>query len=59
VFLTHEELSHIINARRQTVTLTLSRFTEIGLVRQFKRRIVIVDPSGLARLVPDGVEFRH
>jgi CRP-like cAMP-binding protein len=59
VFLTHEELSHIVNARRQTVTLALGRFAEAGLVRQVKRRILIADPDGLRRLLPDGMELRE
>jgi CRP-like cAMP-binding protein len=59
VFLTHEELSHIVNARRPTVTQALSRFAEAGLIRQVKRRILIADPAGLARLLPDGMEFRQ
>lgn len=58
VFLTHEELSHIINSRRQTVTLALRRLAEAGLIRQVKRRILITDPAGLVRMLPDGMEFR-
>jgi CRP-like cAMP-binding protein len=58
VSLTHEEMSQIINARRQTVTMALGRFAEAGLIRQIKRRILIADPAGLLRLLPDGIEFR-
>ena len=58
MFLTHEELSHIVNARRPTVTAALNGFAEAGLIRQVKRRILIADPAGLARLLPDGMEFR-
>lgn len=56
VYLTHEELSHIVNARRQTVTLAVNRFAEAGLVKQIKRKLMIVDPEGLARVVALGVQ---
>ena len=59
MFLTHEELSHIVNARRQTVTLALGRFADAGLIRQVKRRILIADPDGLRRLLPDRIELRE
>lgn len=56
VCLTHEELSHIVNARRQTVTLALNRFAEAGLVRQIKRKLIIADPDGLARVLALGLQ---
>lgn len=49
--LTHEDLSNMINARRQTVTTTLSRFAQEGLIARCGRRIVILDPRGLRRLL--------
>jgi CRP-like cAMP-binding protein len=52
VALTHEELAHLINTRRQTVTAILSRFAEAGLITKEGRRILIADPRSLAALLP-------
>jgi len=45
--LTHEELSQMINARRQTVTSALSRFAEEGLVAGSNRMVRVLDRDGL------------
>lgn len=50
--LSHEELANIVAARRPTVTQTLRDFAVAGFVRLERRRIVVLDPVGLARLLP-------
>jgi CRP-like cAMP-binding protein len=57
VALSHEDLAHIINARRQTVTATLNRFATAGLIRCANRRIHVLDRHGLARLAPGPAGF--
>ncbi|MDA8049499.1 MAG: Crp/Fnr family transcriptional regulator [Rhodospirillales bacterium] len=53
IALTHEELAHLINARRPTVTAALARFAQAGLIRKDARRIEVCDPKGLLSLLPD------
>jgi len=50
IFLTHEELAQMINTRRQTVTSTLRRFAEMGLIKRSARSIDVISPTGLAKL---------
>src|SRR3569623_668320 len=42
IFLTHEELAQMINTRRQTVTSTLRRFAEMGLIKRSARSIDVI-----------------
>jgi len=52
LLLSQEELSQIVAARRPTVSQILGQFTDAGLIRVERRRIVLLDPSGLARFLP-------
>jgi len=45
--LTHEELSQMINTRRQTVTSALSRLADEGLVEGSNRLVRVLDRAGL------------
>lgn len=53
VMLTHEQLAHLINTRRPTVSAALGRFAEAGLIARSGRGIVVTDRSGLARLAAE------
>jgi CRP-like cAMP-binding protein len=50
VILTHEQLAHLINTRRPTVSAILSRFAGASLISKSGRGIVVNDRDGLARL---------
>lgn len=50
VMLTHEQLAHLLNTRRPTVSTILGRFAEAGLISKSGRGIVVTDHDGLARL---------
>lgn len=50
IVLTHEELAQLINTRRQTVTSTLKRFSDEGLISRSSRCIDVLSPSGLQML---------
>lgn len=52
--LTHQDIASMIGATRETVTSTLSRFRDAGLVAIEQRHIVIQDPEGLRRLSTKG-----
>lgn len=57
--LTHEELAHLLNTRRPTVSAILNRFAQAGLVEKAGRRLRITDEQGLAALIgatTDGTE---
>lgn len=53
LLLSHRELAQIVAARRPTVSQALQSLAEAGLVSLERRRIVILDPSGLARFLTD------
>jgi len=48
--LTHQDIASMIGATRETVTSTLSRFRDAGLIVTEHRYIVIRNPEGLRRL---------
>lgn len=48
--LTHEELAHLLNTRRPTVSAILNRFAQAGLIEKAGRRVRITDEQGLAAL---------
>jgi CRP/FNR family transcriptional regulator len=48
--LTHQEIASMIGATRETVTSTLSRFRDAGLIATEHRSIMIKNPEGLRRL---------
>lgn len=48
--LTHQEIASMIGATRETVTSTLSRFRDAGLIVTEHRSIVIKNPQGLRQL---------
>lgn len=50
--LSQEELSQIVAARRPTVSQILGQFTDAGLIHVERRKIIILNPSGLARFLP-------
>lgn len=50
VRLTHEQIAGVIGATREATSRVLGDFSERGLVRQGRGRILITDPSGLRRL---------
>lgn len=52
VHLTHNELANLLNARRPTVTSILNRFLVHRLIAKEGRKIVVLDPDRLARLLP-------
>lgn len=49
--LTHQQLAEMIGASRETVTVTLNRFRVAGLVETSPRRIVLLNPEGLVRMI--------
>ena len=53
VILTHEQLAHLINTRRPTVSAILGRFADAGLISRSGRGFVVTDREGLARLAAD------
>jgi CRP-like cAMP-binding protein len=50
--LTHQDLAHLVNARRQTVSAILSQFVEAGYIAKKKRRLQLKNIKALAALVP-------
>jgi CRP-like cAMP-binding protein len=50
--LTHQDLAHLVNARRQTVSAILSQFAEAGYIAKRKRRLQLKNIKALAALVP-------
>src|SRR2546427_673280 len=48
--LTHQDIASMIGATRETVTSTLSRFRDAGLIATEHRSIVIKNAEGLRRL---------
>lgn len=50
VRLTHEQIAGVIGATREATSRVLGDFSERGLVRQGRGRILITHPSGLRRL---------
>ena len=51
IALTHEDLSSLVGARRPTVTTTLTRFVDAGLIEKIGRNILIKDAERLTRLL--------
>ncbi len=51
VKLTHQEMANLIGCSRETISATLGRFREGGLIRMEGRSITILDSYGLHRLV--------
>lgn len=49
--LTHEELAHLLNTRRPTVSAILNRFAQAGFIEKTGRRLRITDEQGLAALI--------
>lgn len=48
--LTHQDIASMIGATRETVTSTLGRFRDAGLIAAERRSIIVRDPEGLRRL---------
>ncbi len=51
--ITHEELGDMVGAYRETVTKTLNEFQSAGYVKLGRRRVSILEPTGLAALLED------
>ncbi len=51
--ITHEELGDMVGAYRETVTKTLNEFQSAGYVKLGRRRVAILEPTGLAALLED------
>ncbi len=45
--LTHQDIASMVGATRETITTTLSRFRDAGLIAVDQHYIVILDPNGL------------
>ena len=52
--LTHQELANVIGCTRETVSNTLGRFRNQGLIRLKGRTVTIVDKQGLSHLLDHG-----
>jgi len=52
VALTHQELAHLVNASRQSVSAILSRFADAGYVERRGRLTVLKNVPGLQTLLP-------
>lgn len=50
--LTHQDLAHLVNARRQTVSAILGQFFDAGYIAKKKRRLQLKNIKALAALVP-------
>jgi CRP-like cAMP-binding protein len=53
VSLTHQDLAHLVNARRQTVSTILGQFAEAGYIARKGRRLQLTNIKALAALVPE------
>ena len=53
VMLTHEQLAHLLNTRRPTVSAALGRLAEAGLITRSGRGIAVADREGLSRLAAE------
>ena len=53
ISLTHEELSQMINSRRQTVTSVIREFADAGWIGRANRRIKVLRPEGLKRFLKE------
>ncbi|NJM33382.1 MAG: Crp/Fnr family transcriptional regulator [Rhodomicrobium sp.] len=49
--MTHEDLAGLVQSRRQYVTAILRTFVSCGLIENRRRKIRVVDPDGLRRIV--------
>jgi len=49
--ITHQEIANIAGASRQTVSQILKQFERAGWLRVDRRRLIIVEPRELARIV--------
>ena len=58
ISLTHEELAQMINSRRQTVTSTLTKFSNEGLLVCSNRTVKLLDCIGLEKKLGDCLEKR-
>lgn len=55
VQLTHEQIAGVIGATREATSRVLGDFSERGLIRQGRGRIIILDPAGLRRMGREAV----
>ena len=53
VSLTHQDLAHLVNSRRQTVSTILSQFAEAGYIARKGRRLQLTNIKALANLIPN------
>jgi CRP-like cAMP-binding protein len=52
VSLTHQDLAHLVNSRRQTVSAILGKFAEAGYIAKKGRRLQLTNIKALAALIP-------
>ena len=52
VSLTHQDLAHLVNSRRQTVSAILGQFAEAGYIVKKGRRLQLINIKALASLIP-------
>lgn len=50
ISLSHQDLAHLVNSRRQTITGILGRFAEAGYIAKRGRRILLTGIEGLRKL---------
>ncbi|KAB2920295.1 MAG: Crp/Fnr family transcriptional regulator [Hyphomicrobiaceae bacterium] len=53
VSLTHQDLAHLVNSRRQTVSAILGQFAEAGYIVKKGRRLQLINIKALASLIPN------
>lgn len=53
IAITHEDLASLVISRRQYVTEIMRNFSQKGLIATGRRRVQIVDPEGLRRIVDE------
>ncbi len=53
IFITHQNLSHMLNVRRAGVTTTLSKLGDAGLVSARRSQISVIDRHGLEALAAE------
>lgn len=51
VSLTHQDLAHLVNSRRQTVSAILGQFAEAGLIAKKGRRLQLLDMAALSAII--------
>ena len=48
---THQDIANMINTSRETVTRTLLALVQMGIIKKGTKRLIIINPDGLQKLV--------